>query len=32
MYEPKLIDKGRSGCIFHPNISCNGEHENMNYV
>lgn len=28
----KMINNGDYACIFHPNIPCNGEHENIKYV
>lgn len=28
----KMINSGNNSCVFHPNIPCNGEHENMKYV
>ena len=28
----KMINNGDYACIFHPNIPCNGEHENIIYV
>ena len=28
----KMINNGDYACVFHPNIPCNGEHENIKYV
>ena len=32
LYNNKIINNGNYACLFHPNIPCNGEHENIKYV